>query len=158
MSRKIAFNDALNHRTIFFPDFFRVCAKGDVLLKVVGNSEWSLNLGGTDGESLGIVSDEIVENLLELFCPCSGIKRQARKSNCRFTEKPRLKPRQSRIYLLVSLAVADEKVCIVLEKIQIGRYISLFLYNRCEFAGEPFCVFNSRRARNNHRFALSEFE
>ena len=75
----IALDDTLESLAILFPDGFFLSAETDVLLDCLSKSERCLTLGSAMEESLLLVCDESVENLLELVAVTVRVESQTRE-------------------------------------------------------------------------------
>ena len=112
----------------------------DVLLENVGYHKRRLDLSGLVIETILIVGDEIVENFLEFLRSCTCVEGKSRKRGDGLAEETGLKPGESCINLLVSVAVHYEQVRVVFEQVGVGSDASLALDHAVEFPCKSLCV------------------
>ena len=118
----VALDDALEGLAVFFPYVLFLAAEADILLKGLGDPERSLTLCGTMEESLLLVCDKCIEDLLEFLAVAVGIEGKSRKGYYGLSEKACLKPGESGIDLSPVAVVALEHFGIVDEEIVIVLY------------------------------------
>ena len=109
-SRQITFNNAFDGRAVFLPDSLWISAEPDVTSKGVGQPQRSLHLGRPVEKTLLIVSDEVVENLLELGLVAVGVEGQPRKGLQSLPQQTGVKPGESGGYHLMSSTVLLQQI------------------------------------------------
>ena len=136
----ITLDDTLEDFSIFLPDLSFLSAETDVLLDCLCKSERCLTLCRTMEKALLLISDEGVEDLLELSAVTVCVKCKSRESNDGLTKKTCLEPRVTCIDLSPVTVVALEHLCILHEKIEVSLDRVSLLKDVCELSLETSWV------------------
>ena len=108
--RKIALEDAFDDRTVFLPDMPGISSEVDVLPQRAGQSERSFHLGCLVEQSLLLVSDEVVQDLLERSGVSGREQGQPRNSHESLPQQAGVHPRESGCDFFLSVSVLDKQI------------------------------------------------
>ena len=91
-ARGVALDDLLESLAVFLPYLLFLAAEADVLLYGVSKSQRSLALCGAAEETVLLILDESIENLLEFLAVAVRVKGKTRERSYGLAEKTCLKP------------------------------------------------------------------
>ena len=110
VARQVALEDALQGLAVLGPDVLLVVGVGDVLLEGDGHEERGLHLRGAVEQALGLVGDEVVQDLLEFLRVVLPVEGEAGEGIEGLAEEAGEEPGITGDDLLLAAAVTDQQV------------------------------------------------